>query len=515
MLLSRVVACSEQVGSTRSRKKKIVWLSACLVDLARDEIEIGVALLSGHMRQGRIGLGYATVMKSRSSEYAAEASLTLVEVDRVLSDIAAAAGKGANKARMDLFGRMLARATADEQTFLMRLLMGEVRQGALEGILVEAVAQASGVAASSVRRAHMLSGDLGAVAVSAFSEGEAGLAAFQLQLFVPLKPMLAQTCDDPAEALTKVGSGEAVLDFKLDGARIQVHKSGEVIRVFTRNLKEVTVAVPEVVEAVRALPSRELILDGEVIALREDGRPHPFQTTMRRFGRRLDVERMRAELPVRPFFFDCLHVDGETLLDHTGRERFARMPEILDPATIVRRLHTSDGDEADAFLSEALALGHEGIMAKSLDASYAAGSRGAEWLKIKPAHTLDLVVLAVDWGHGRRTGWLSNLHLGARNPDGTFTMLGKTFKGMTDEMLRWQTETFQAIAIGSEQHTVHVRPEVVVEVLVSDIQTSPKYAGGLALRLARVKRYRPDKRAEDADTMETVRKIHAGHRQKR
>jgi DNA ligase-1 len=470
------------------------------------------------MRQGRIGLGYATVMKNRPSDHAREASLTLHDVDRVLTDIQETSGKGSAKARVQLYGQLLARATADEQQFLMRLLMGEVRQGALEGILVEAVAEASRVPASAVRRANMLSGDLGTVAVSAFSEGEPGLAQYRLQLFRPLKPMLAQTCDDPAEAIAQVGAtseGEAALDFKLDGARIQVHKADELVVVYTRNLNDVTAAVPEVVEAVRALPSRELILDGEVIALRADGTPHPFQTTMRRFGRRLDVERVRAELPVSPFFFDCLYADGETLIDRTGRERFAAMPDLLSADTLVRRITTADPEQAEAFLNDAMALGHEGIMAKSLDATYAAGNRGAEWLKIKPAHTLDLVVLAADWGHGRRQGWLSNLHLGARNHDGSFTMLGKTFKGMTDEMLSWQTAKFQEIALGSGEHTVHVRPEVVVEVAVSDIQTSPKYPGGLALRLARVKRYRTDKGAEEADTMETVRKIHAGQQKKR
>lgn len=517
MLLARAVQCSIAVGATRSRKKKIGLLSECLAALSPDEREIGVAFLSGRMRQGRIGLGYASVMKNRPGEHASDSSLTLRQVDAILGEIQATSGKGSTKRRLELYGSLLIRATEEEQSFLMRLLMGEVRQGALEGVLVEAVAMAAEVPASVVRRAHMLSGDLGAVAISALTEGEPGLSRFQLELFRPLKPMLAQTCEEPADALRELGDGEAALDFKIDGARIQVHKQIDRVRVYTRHLRDVTAAVPEVVEAVLALPSREIMLDGEVIALRHDGVPHPFQTTMRRFGRKLDVDELRAELPISPFFFDCLMVDGDALVDRPARDRYAVMAELLDEKTCVRRLITADPQAADAFLDESLALGHEGIMAKSLDAVYAAGNRGAEWLKIKPAHTLDLVVLAVDWGSGRRKGWLSNLHLGARNPDGSFTMLGKTFKGMTDAMLRWQTEKFQQIAIGESDngYTVYVKPEVVVEIAVSDIQTSPKYAGGLALRLARVKRYRTDKRPEDADTIETVRRMHTGARKKR
>ncbi len=339
-------------------------------------------------------------------------------------------------------------------------------------------------------------------------------------VFRPLKPMLAQTCEEPGDAVGQLAStatGETALDFKLDGARIQVHKSHEKICVYTRNLRDVTGALPEVVEGVRALPNREIVLDGEVLALQPDGRPHAFQTTMRRFGRKLDVARVRAELPLSPRFFDCLYVDGDALIDRPGAERFAALAAWLPAPLRVRRIITGESDQADAFLHEALALGHEGVMAKSLDAPYAAGSRGAQWLKIKPAHTLDLVVLAADWGHGRRRGWLSNLHLGARNPGGGFTMLGKTFKGMTDEMLRWQTKTFQRLAIAPDDdvanaYTVHVRPEVVVEIALSDVQASTKYDGGFALRLARVKRYRPDKRPEDADTIDTVRRIHTGQR---
>ncbi len=520
MLFFELVACSRAVGETRSRKQKVALLVSCLRALEPTELEVGVAFLSGRLRQGRIGLGYATAMRGQSVAPASAPSLTLEHVDRVLADIGATSGRGSSKARLDAFGGLLARATAPEQEFLLRLLVGEVRQGALEGVLVEAVAAAADVASDALRRAHMLSGDLGEVALAAFRDGAAGLARFRLELFRPLQPMLAELSEEPAAALAELG--EAVLDDKIDGARIQVHKAGELVRVYSRHLKEVTPAVPEVVEWVRGLESRELILDGEVVALGPDGRPHPFQTTMRRFGRKLDVARMRGELPLTPFFFDCLHVDGETLLDRPARERFRAMPELLgapsagaSSAGVVRRIVTADVAEADAFLDAALARGHEGIMAKALDAPYAAGHRGAAWRKIKPVHTLDLVVLAAEWGHGRRQGWLSNLHLGARNPDGSFTMLGKTFKGMTDAMLSWQTERFQQLALGTTGSTVHLRPELVVEVAVADIQTSPKYPGGLALRLARVKRYREDKTAAEADTLETVRRIHVGREKKR
>jgi DNA ligase-1 len=339
-------------------------------------------------------------------------------------------------------------------------------------------------------------------------EGDAGLSGFSLTLFRPLQLMLAQTCEGPAEALEALG--EAALEWKLDGARVQVHKSGGDVAVYSRRLNEVTGAVPEIVEIVRAMPAREIVLDGEVIALRPDGAPHPFQTTMRRFGRKLDVDALRRELPLVPFFFDCLHAEGDTLLDRPARERFELLDALVPEPSRVRRIVTASPEAADAFLDDALAAGHEGIMAKSLAAAYAAGRRGAEWLKVKPAHTLDLVVLAADWGHGRRQGYLSNLHLGARNDDGSFTMLGKTFKGMTDELLRWQTQKLQEIALGRDAYTVHVRPELVVEIALNDVQTSPHYPGGLALRFARVKRYRPDKRAEDADTLEMVRRLHQG-----
>jgi len=351
----------------------------------------------------------------------------------------------------------------------------------------------------------MLAGELTAVARAALVEGQAGLDRFRLELLRPLQPMLASPAGDVSEALERMG--EAAFELKLDGARVQVHKAEDEVRVFSRRGNDVTPAVPELVEIVQALPARQLILDGEVIALRPDGAPLPFQLTMRRFGRKLDVARLRGELPLTPFFFDVLHLDGEDLLDHPAAERFAALGASV-PGLTVPRIVTSDAEEADAFFAEALQRGHEGMMVKALDAPYEAGRRGFSWLKIKPAHTLDLVILAAEWGHGRRQGWLSNLHLGARDPEnGGFVMLGKTFKGMTDEMLAWQTKKLQEIALGTDGWTVHVRPELVVEVAFSDVQESPQYPAGMALRFARVKRYRDDKTAAEADTIGTVRKI--------
>jgi DNA ligase-1 len=397
---------------------------------------------------------------------------------------------------------LLRRATPAEQDFLARLVVGEVRQGALEGILLEAVAAAAEVGADEVRRAVMLAGDLAEVARVLREEGRPGLGHYRLRLFRPVQPMLAQPAEDLPEAMARLG--EASLEWKLDGARVQVHKDGEQVAVFSRRLNEVTPAVPELVEIVRGLPARRLVLDGELIALRPDGSPHPFQATMSRFGRRLEVERARASLPLTPFFFDLLHADGLDLLDRPARER-AEVLAMAVPQHVTPRIVTADPGEAAAFLRQALALGHEGVMAKALGASYEAGRRGSAWLKVKRPHTLDLVVLAAEWGHGRRAAWLSNLHLGARDPAGGFVMLGKTFKGMTDAMLAWQTLRFQAIAVATDGHTVHLRPELVVEVAFADVQASPRYPAGLALRFARVKRYREDKRPEDADTVDTVR----------
>jgi DNA ligase-1 len=404
---------------------------------------------------------------------------------------------------------LFSRATQAEQHFLIRLLIGELRQGALSGVMVDAIASASTIAVNEVRRAAMYAKSLGAVAHAALAEGESALANFQLELLSPVAPMLAQTAADVSEALEQLGA-DAVFEWKMDGARIQVHKAGDSLHIYTRSLNDVTAAVPEIVETVQALPARELILDGEAIAFTEAGRPHPFQITMRRFGRKLDVEKLRAELPMRAYFFDCLRSGDESLADRPTRERFDALARAVPESLLIPRLVTSSEDQANAFYDAAIAAGHEGIMAKSLSAPYEAGNRGASWLKIKRAHTLDLVVLAAEWGHGRRTGKLSNLHLGALDPaTGEYVMLGKTFKGLTDAMLEWQTQEFLKRETHRDDWTVYVRPELVVEIAFSDLQASPRYPGGLALRLARVKRYRDDKPVAEADTMESVRKIFA------
>ncbi|MGH6918925.1 MAG: ATP-dependent DNA ligase, partial [Geminicoccaceae bacterium] len=451
-------------------------------------------------------IGYAALRAARAKTAASAPALTLAELDATLERIVEVRGKGAAGERARLLQALFGRATEQEQDFLLRLLLGELRQGALEGLMVEAVAKAAALPVADVRRAVMVSGDVGTVAEAALGEGVAGLQRFAITLFRPLQPMLAQPAESIADALGRLG--RAALEYKLDGARIQVHKAGDEVRVYSRRLNEVTGAVPEVVEAARALPARSAILDGEAIALRPDGRPQPFQITMRRFGRRLNVAALRAELPLAPFFFDCLALDDQPLIDRPAAERFAALEAAAPAPLLMPRLVTDREEQAQAFAARALAHGHEGIMAKALDAAYAAGARGSSWLKIKPTHTLDLVVLAAEWGHGRRKGWLSNLHLGARDEAG-FVMLGKTFKGLTDALLTWQTEQLLAREIARDAWTVHVRPELVVEVAFNDIQASPHYPGGMALRFARVKRYRPDKRAGDADTIDMVRAIFA------
>lgn len=506
MRLSEIVETSRAVGATRKRKEKVGRLAALLRRLEGDELEIGGRFLAGEIRQGRIGVGYATIHKTTGLPAASTPSLELLEVDRTLSEIVATTGPGSAKRRMIMLEGVLASATSEEQDFLRRLLVGEVRQGALEGLLIEAVAEAAVLSPSEVRRARMLSGDVGAVVVAALKEGRAGLARFALTLFTPVHPMLAGTAAGVEDALARLG--EATLEVKLDGARVQVHRDGDEIRVYSRKLNEVTPAVPEVVEAVRALPARRLVLDGEAIALEPSGAPRPFQTTMRRFGRRLDVETLRRELPLSTFLFDVLLVDDEALVDASTETRLRALDALVPAELRVSRKVTHDAEEADAFLADALALGHEGLMAKAKGAAYEAGHRGSSWLKLKPVHTLDLVVIAAEWGSGRRQGFLSNLHLAARDPsDEHFVMLGKTFKGLTDALLAWQTTTLLDREIGREGHVVHVRPELVVEIAFDGLQMSPQYPGGLALRFARVKRYRPDKAPSDADTIERVRAL--------
>jgi DNA ligase 1 len=506
MRLGELVETSNGVAAVSGRLDKVGRLADLLGRLAPEEIALAVAFLSGALRQGRIGLGWRLVASARVVTPAETSAVDLREVDAVFERIARAAGAGSIVEKTGLLRDLFGRVTADEQSFLVRLLTGELRQGALEGVLTDAVARAASLPSALVRRAAMMAGELPQVAHAALVEGESGLARFSVELLRPVQPMLADSADDVEDALGRVG--DAAFEWKLDGARIQAHKAGDEVRVFSRNLRDVTAAVPEVVEALRGLPARDLIVDGEVIALRSDATPHPFQVTMSRFGRRLDIDRLRHELPLTPFFFDCLFLDGAPLIDAAQRVRFDTLSHVA-PGLVVPHLVGATREQAEAFVAAALARGHEGAMAKAPDAPYAAGRRGQAWLKIKAAKTLDLVVLAAEWGSGRRQGWLSNLHLGARDPETNgFVMLGKTFKGMTDALLAWQTERLQAIAIGHEGHVVHVRPELVVEIAFNDLQESPVYPGGLALRFARVKRYRTDKTAADADTIATVREIH-------
>lgn len=507
MLLHDLVQTSRHVTETQSRLEKIGHLSRCLRRLHGDEIEIAVNYLTGRLRQGNIGIGPALLEAARSVSCAHQPVLALPEVDRACDRIKQTTGPGSGAERRRQLTDLFAKATEEEQRFLIRLMLGELRQGALEGVMTEAIARAADVPASDVRRAFMVAGDMAVVARAALAEGHVGLRRFALRLLQPVQPMLAQPAEDVADALAQFSP--AAFEFKMDGARIQVHKDGEDVRVFTRTLNDVTASVPELAEFARRLPARALVLDGEALAFRPDGIPHPFQVTMRRFGRKLDVERLRLTLPLTPFVFDCLHAEGEDLLDRPTTERARVLQQIVPADSLTPRLITDDRVRADAFLHEALSRGHEGVMAKSPDAGYDAGRRGGSWLKIKRAHTLDLVILAAEWGHGRRQGWLSNLHLGARDPEhGGYVMLGKTFKGMTDAMLEWQTQHLQALEIGRDGGIVYIRPDLVVEIAFNDIQASPHYPGGLALRFARVKRYRPDKTADQADTIQAVRALY-------
>ncbi len=512
MLLHDLVETSARVAGTRKRLVKIELLAALLERLRGEEIEIAICFLSGMLRQGAIGIGPAALRRAMGRDAGlpppvATPELELREVDRAFRRIAGVGGPGSGAAKLELLRSLFERASGEERRFLALLLLGEVRQGALEGVMVEAVARASKAPPGAVRRAVMVRGELAPIAVAALAEGEAALARFRVELFRPLQPMLAQPAGGVGEALERLG--EAALEVKVDGARVQIHKAGDDVRVFSRRLNDVTAAVPEVVEAALRLPARELIADGEVIALKRDGRPHPFQVTMRRFGRKLDVDELRRSLPLTPFLFDLIYLDGGELIDQPQARRFDALGELAPGELVIPHLITADLAAARDFLHQATRGGHEGVMAKSTAAAYEAGGRGRAWLKVKPIHTLDLVVLAAEWGHGRRKGWLSNLHLGARDPErGGFVMLGKTFKGLTDKLLAWQTEKLQAIELGRDGHTVHVKPELVVEVAFNDLQASPRYPGGLALRFARVKRYRADKTAEQADTIDTVRRIY-------
>ena len=511
MNLDALVTVSDETAATRSRTQKVELLARCLRELAPSERETGVAWLSGALPGGKLGLGPATVHSLRGVPPAAASTLTIGAASERLESLKSLAGKGAARRRQAALAELFGLATAPEQSFLARLLVGELRQGALEGVMADAIAAAAELPAADVRRAIMLAGAIAPVAAAALADGRSGLDRFRLALYEPVSPMLASPTQDVASALEALGT--AAFEVKLDGARAQVHKGPAGVRIYSRTGRDVTASLPEIAAEIEVLPARALILDAEVIALEPSGRPRPFQATMRRFGRKLEVESAQAELPLSLFCFDCLHADGEDLIDRPARERFARLDSLVPPGLVVPRLVTSKLEAAERFLRTTLDGGHEGLMAKDLESRYEAGSRGASWLKIKVAHTLDLVVLAAEWGSGRRRGWLSNLHLGARSGDG-FVMLGKTFKGLTDEVLAWQTERLKALALdpAAGGYVVHVRPELVVEIAFNELQASRRYPGGLALRFARVIRYRDDKTAADADTIETVRAIAAGQR---
>jgi DNA ligase-1 len=515
-----VAAASAEVGATSARLAKIALIADLLRRAGTEDdpklVAVLVSWLSGELPQRQIGVGWAAL---RSLSPPADApSLTVLQVDAEFSEIGQVAGKGSQARRAELVNGLFAAATEPEQTFLRRLLGGELRQGALVGVMADAVAKAADIAAPVVRRAAMLGGDLPAVAAAALTGDEAALDQFTLKVGQPVGPMLAQTATGVSEALERLG-GTAVFEAKLDGARVQIHRAGDAVSIYTRSLDDVTERLPEVVEATLALPVTDLIADAEAIALRPDGRPHRFQVTASRFGRgagrggkdrSVDIAAARESQPLSVFLFDLLHLDGEDLLDRPTRERVAVLDGIVPKVHRVDRLITSDADAAQRFLDVTLDAGHEGVMAKSLTALYEAGRRGAGWLKVKPVHTLDLVVLGVEWGSGRRTGRLSNIHLGALNPaTGGFVMLGKTFKGMTDAMLEWQTTRFMELADGpTDGYVVRLRPEQVVEIAFDGVQGSSRYPGGMALRFARVLHYRDDKSPAEADTIDTVRAIY-------
>ncbi|NUW30625.1 ATP-dependent DNA ligase [Nonomuraea sp. SMC257] len=505
MLLIDVVRVSEAVTRTSARLGKIGHLAELLGRVGPAEAGIAISYLSGELPQRQIGVGWRTLRDLPQPKLAATA--TLSGVDERLGAIKAVSGQGSQAARKGLVDELFAGLTSQEQAFMLRLLSGELRQGALDGVMIEAVAKASGAPTPDVRRALTLRGSLPAVGAAALAGGVEALREFRLEVGRAVSPMLAGSAPNVAAALAKAGA-PAALEWKLDGVRVQAHRSDGEVRIFTRTLDDITAQVPELAEAVLALPVDDVVLDGEVIALRPDGRPHPFQVTASRATSKLDVARLREQTPLSVFFFDALRVAGEDLLDLPYERRQEALSRTVPPELLTPRLVTADVAEAERFFADVVRAGHEGLVVKSLSSPYAAGRRGAGWVKVKPRHTLDLVVLAAEWGHGRRQGKLSNLHLGARDPEGGYVMLGKTFKGLTDELLAWQTERFLELAEGpTDAWTVTLRPELVVEIAFDGVQRSPRYPGGMALRFARVLRYRPDKRAQDADTVETVRSL--------
>ena len=505
MLLAEVVEASARVAATPARSVKIAALAELLRRLSADEVEPAVGFLVGEPRQGRIGVGWATLAKRvaarRDLPSASAGTITIAELDRLLDELEVTTGSGSVGARAALLDALLARATAAEVDFVADLLTGGLRQGALEGVMAEAVARAAEVPAAAVRRACMLAGDLGRTAAIALAEGRTGLEAVGLEVLRPILPMLASTAPDVAAAVA--GLGLASVEWKLDGVRLQVHKRGDAVRIFTRNLNDITDRMPEVVAVIRHLPAEQVVLDGEALTMTEELRPQPFQDVMSRVGRRTGA----LTAAVGAHFFDCLHLDGEDLLDRPLLERLAALERVAGPWRIPGQV-TDDPAVAETVLRAALAAGHEGVVVKGAGSPYEAGRRGKSWRKVKEARTFDLVVLGAEWGHGRRKGWLSNLHLGARDPTtGEFVMVGKTFKGLTDATLAWQTERFLEIETHREGITVFVRPEIVAEIALDGVQSSTRYPGGVALRFARLKTYRSDKAPAEADTIDAIRNL--------
>ncbi|WP_426368191.1 ATP-dependent DNA ligase [Streptomyces sp. E-08] len=511
MLLARVAEVSREVAAVSARSRKIALLAGLFAEAGPEESPLVIAYLSGRLPQGRIGVGWSILKEvvPPAVPPAGRPALTLGRVDEAMAQLAAVSGAGARAERTRLVHELLAAATRDEQELLLRLLAGEVRQGALDAVALEGVARAAGVPAGELRRAVMLEGSLPPVAQAVLADGADALDRFTLRVGSPVQPMLAHTAASVAEAVAALGA--CAVEEKLDGIRVQVHRRGDDVRAYTRSLDDITDRLPEVVATVRAVAADAFILDGEMIALDPGtGRPVSFQSIAGRVGSRADVAGARAALPLTAVFFDVLAVEGEGLIDRAGPERHAVLARLLPESQRVRRTVVTDPadpaqtEAAERFYADTLARGHEGVLVKALDAPYAAGRRGRSWLKVKPVHTVDLVVLAVERGHGRRTGLLSNLHLGARTADGGFVMLGKTFKGLTDEMLRWQTERLGELAVSDDGFTVRVRPELVVEIAYDGLQASTRYPAGVTLRFARVVRHRPDKSASEADTVERI-----------
>ena len=500
LLLAELVATSSLVAATSARSAKVEAIAELLRRAPEDERGIAAGLLANEPRQGRVGIGWGT-LGAVDEPPAPTPSLTVGDVDQALSELSRLGGGGSQVARRELLAGLFRRATADEQALLRSIVLGDLRQGALAGVMLDAIARGSQTTPALVRRARMLGGGLAETVAVAFAEGDAGLTAVGLEVGRAIEPMLAGTANDVAEALAAIG--RASIERKLDGARIQVHRRGDEVGIFSRNANEMSARAPELVAAALTLPADRFVLDGEALGLAPDGRPLRFQDTMARFGSDADEH---SPVQLVPFFFDCLHLDGEDLLDAPLAERIERLGRAAPDHRVVS-IQTGSAEEGEAFLAESLALGHEGVMVKALDSVYAAGRRGSQWRKVKPVRTLDLVVLAAEWGHGRRTGLLSNLHLGARAADGGFVMVGKTFKGLTDELLAWQTRALLARERSRSGITVSVRPELVVEIALDGVQASRRYPGGVALRFARVRGYRPDRAPGDADTIETVQAL--------